>query len=216
MRVALPLMLIAVAGCASDDEVDFPAILSPLEESQAPAPTGAGPTPELISVVSGGDSELWWAHGTAYVHGAPDAVWAAAKQIEVCVDRREVTSWTATPDVVAEFDASYAIHNRVEDIIAIEYDVTWVHELQAGSADAPELVVAQWEKTDGTPFIDLLQGSVVLRAVDDAPEVTALEIVAQLKAPQRDDATMVAYVEDFYADLVATVHGEPLPVFDAE
>lgn len=209
MRSLLPLLV----ACSSNDAVDFPSRLAPLEDNRAPLPTGPGDHPEILSIVSGGDADLWWAHGQGYIHAPVDSVWIHARDIEVCVDRREVEAWTSTWGTVPSFDASYTIHNTARDIITVEYDATWVHEVQAlDEADMPSRVVAQWDKTAGTPFIELLAGSVVLEAVE--PNVTKVSLVEHLQAPLRDDETIATYLSDYFADLLARTHGEPLPTFD--
>ena len=206
------LALLALSACHSDDGIDFPARLEPLEENRAPAPVGRSLFPESFEVVSGGDRDLWWAHGRGFVHAPVGVVWHHARDIEVCVDRREVESWTVTSDTVPDFDASYTIHNVVKDIITVEYDTTWVHEVQEGTVVHPERVVALWDKTAGTGFIDLLAGSLVLQPADDG--VTEVLMVQHMQAALRDDETIARYLRDYFADLVASVHGEPLRRFE--
>lgn len=203
--------LLAVA-CGNNDGIDFPSRLAPLEGNNlAPTPEGtaADPWPEAIELTGGETEDWYWAHARAFVHASVDTTWRAASTVEVCVDRREVDSWSVTHDTVPAFDISYTIHNRVEDLVAVEYDVTWVHEQQGGDADRATRVVAQWDKTDGSRFIDLLEGSVLLLEV--TPEITEVQLIAHLDASLRDEQTMISYLRDYYDDLVATAHGEPLP-----
>lgn len=201
-------------GCGRSGEVDFPSRLAPLEDNLAPlpGPVDGDPYPEVLEVVSGGDSDLWWAHARGFVKAPSGVVWAAAREPAVGVDRREVDEWTVEFDTVEGFDDSYTIHNTVKDILTVEYDSTWVHELQKGTEDAPERVVAQWDKTDGTTFIDLLAGSMVLTPVEAG--VTQVDLIEHLRASLRDDQTIASYLRDLHADLVATAHGRPLPTFD--
>ncbi|HHO53748.1 MAG TPA: hypothetical protein ENK18_23470, partial [Deltaproteobacteria bacterium] len=185
MRWSLPFLI----ACTSHGSVDFPAQLAPLEDNRAPLPVGSGPYPESLSIVSGGDTELWWAHAQGFVHAPLEEVWVHAQEDAVCVDRREVEAWTTSEGTVPGFDASYTIHNTVRDIITVQYDTTWVHEIQdRDEADIPVRIVAQWDKTAGTPFIDLLAGSVVLEAVE--PDVTKIGLIEHLDASLRDDATI--------------------------
>ncbi len=206
------MWLVALAACSSNDGIDFPARLSPLEENRAPRPKGGDPVREAFEVVSGGEDGLWWAHGRGFVQAPVGVVWLASRDIDVCVDRREVEEWTVTNDTVPEFDASYTIHNRVQDILTVEYDTTWVHEVQQGTPAQPERVVAQWDKTAGTTFIDLLAGSLELTPTDD-PQVTEISMVSHLDAALRDDETIATYLRDYYDDLLDTVHGRPLQEF---
>jgi hypothetical protein len=201
----------ACAGSAEDEPL--PDRLSPLEENRAPAPApvDGDPYPEALSVISGGDGSLWWAHARGYLHAPAQTVWEAISDPEVGVDRREVEEWSVTWDIAPQFERSYVVHNVVRDVLTVEYDLTWLHELQAGSEQAPERVVGVWEKTDGTAFIDLLAGSFVLTPV--SAEVTEIALVEHLKAPLRDDATLVSYLRDLHESLVARVHGQSLPAY---
>lgn len=199
-------------ACARPEVVGFPSELAPLEENRAPWPVPSGGSfPEEVEVVSGGDDALWWAHARGYVDAPAAEVWRHLRDPEVDVDRREVDEWEVTADTVPRFDDSYTIHCVVHDVLTVEYDLTWVHELQEGTEDAPRRVVAQWSKTDGTAFIELLEGTVVLEPEDDG--TTRLEYVEHMKAALRDDATIARYLSDLHASLVAAAAGEPLPTW---
>jgi hypothetical protein len=207
----LPLSLILV-GCGGDEPVEFPDLLVPLEPTNlAPWPEALGKDhPQALELLSGNDPEAdrYWAHGRGYIHGDLETVWAAARTIEVNVDRREVESWSVTFDTVDGYDASYTIHNTVADVITVNYDTTWVHQ-QQGDLDEPVRVVAVWDKTDGTTFIDLLAGSLVLKPVTD--DVTSIELIEHLRASLRDEETLEVYLTDLFDELVAETAGEPLP-----
>ncbi len=215
MRLLLPLVLLA---CGGSEPSEFPSVLAPLEDNRAPWPEGteSDPFPETLEVVSGGDDELWWAHARGFVHAPAGLVWEVASEADTVVDRREVDEWEVTStDAVEGVDRSMVIRCTVNDVLTITYDLTWVHELQEGSETAPERVVSQWDVT-GTPFIELLTGSMVLEPVEDDPTVTSVELVEHLKAPLRDDETIASYLRDLHASLVARAHDEPLPVWPAE
>lgn len=198
-----------MVSCGHEPLVLETAELSALGANRADWPRPG--QPEALWVTSGGDDELWWADARGYIHAPLAAVWHAALDPEVGVDRREVSDWTVTPDPVPGLAASYRVDLLVEDVITVEYELWWRHELQKGTEADPQLVVAVWAKTDGTPFIDLLQGSLVLRRAGD--DLTEVELQEELKAALRDDATVVSYLQDFFASLVAASHGQPLPVW---
>lgn len=204
------------AGACHGTEADLAVSeLAPLEPNRAPLPEGtdADPFPEDLAIVSGGEGKAWWAHGRGYIHADPGEVWAVARVPEVGVDRRAVAEWSVTYDPVDTLDASYRVQNVVHDVVTVEYELWWRHELQAGTVIAPELVVARWDKTTGTMFIDQLAGSLVLSPVEGEPAITEVDLIQEFEAPMRDDATMVAFLEDFHASLVAAAHGEPLPTY---
>ena len=199
------------AGCGRNDVGPTPDTLAPLDDNRASPPTSDGePYPEVLSVVSGGDGGLWWAHALGYIHASSGDVWAAARDPDVGVDRREVDEWTVT-STSDGFDESYVVHNTVHDVITVNYDLRWLHELQEGTEAEPERVVIVWEKTEGTGFIDVLEGSLVIRPVADG--VTEVGFVEHLDATLRDDQTLVSFLQDFHASLVAAANGRALPVY---
>ena len=215
------------AGCRSGPglplEIDA---LTPLEPNRAPAPDPVGddPYPEVLEVVSGGDGDPWWAHGRGYVQAPFADVWAATIDPDVGVDRREIDEWTVTDDPRATLDASYRVENVARDVLTVRYELWWRHERQTedpatadgdeGDDSAPDPVVTsvtRWDKTDGTNFIDLLAGSIVLRPVEGAADVTEIELIEHLDAALRDDETIASYLRDLHASIVAAAHGEALP-----
>ncbi len=198
-----------LTGCRHD-EVVFPAVLAPLEANRAAWPAGGTEVPD---VVSGGDDDLWWAHSRGYVQEPPARVWAALTEPDVFVDRREVDSWEFERDVLPEFDRSWVTHHVVEDVLTVDYDLTWAFEIQAGEEPAVEYVVARWDKTDGTPFIDVLRGTLELEADPTDPNRTRISLIEHLKASLRDDETIAMFLRDLHASIAAVAHGDRLPTY---
>jgi hypothetical protein len=214
MRYRTPVHALALLplACGKPDPVEFPDELAPLEENKASWPSPVdGALPETVDIVAGGDDSLYWAHARGYVLAPASEVWEHLRDPDTDVDRREVAEWEVTDDTEPRFDDSYTIHCTVNNVITVDYDLTWVHELQDGTEAAPERVVAQWSKTDGTSFIELLEGTVVLEP--EGAGVTRLEYVEHLRAALRDEETIAQYLSDLHASLVAVAHGEPLPVW---
>lgn len=207
--MSIPVLGAALLACRHE-EVPFPSRLEPLEPNRADWPQ---PTSERPDVVSGGDSDLWWAHSRGYVLAPPAAVWAALDDPEVVVDRREVDAWEVEEGVLPEFPRSWRIHHVVNDIVTVDFDLTWAFELHAGTEEAPERVVARWDKTDGTSFIDILTGTLTIEADPQDPGRTRLSAEEHLKASLRDDETIAIYLRDLHAAIVAASHGAPLPAF---
>lgn len=211
LPVTVPLVAVA---CVAPDVREFPRpdLLAPLEANTAPAvaPVGGDPYPEVLSVVSGErEGKLYYAHGRAFIKAPAIDVWRALQVDAVVVDRPEVHAWTSEPSNRPEFAFSMRVSHEVKNILNIEYDLDWVHELQTGDADTPLEVVGQWEKTSGTVHIEVMRGSFVVRHV--TPEVTEIEVIKHLKAALRDNETLEAYFEHLYGDLRAQVLGEALP-----
>lgn len=182
--------------------------LTPLATNRA-----AEPSLGELTLASGEDTEadLYWAHARGNLDASPAEVWAALQDDAVVVDRREVDEWTYAEAPELGFDAAYTVENVVRDILTVRYTVTWLHEVQLGDETSPERVVVHWAKTDGTPFIQLLEGTIELDPLPDG--TTSLAFVEHLRAPQRDEATLEQYLTDLFADLEAHLADEPLPTF---
>ncbi len=210
MRAALALLL---AACGSNVSTAFPEGLRPLARATAPPPAAlpGDPHPEALSLVSGTREGTAWVHGRAYVHAPLAATWAAMREPDACVDRREVARWTVQRDVEPRYLASYRIHNVVDSIVRIEFENTWRHGVMAGTIDQPLAVVATYRKTWGSSYIALMEGSVVARRVDD--RTTELELVEHLRSARGGAAPAESTVRDYFASVVARAHGRPLPVF---
>jgi len=207
------LWLAALVACGGKDGIDFPSTLGPLEDNVVPS-LDASDRSERIVFASGKTDGRYWAHARAYVHGTPTQVLAALEQPRVLVDRREVDEWEVSWNTVPEYDLSLTLHQKVKDVITVEYDMTWVMERQGYDGDGLSRVAAQWDKTDGTTFIDLLTGSLVASAAvgGDTP-VTELDLVTWLEAPLRDEQTLVSFLRDLHDDITAHTAGEPLPAY---
>lgn len=212
-------MLVFLLACGTEP-TDLPieaGQLDPLEDDnrapQVPA-DGADTWPERVVFVSGFDEEAdqHWTHARAWVHADVAPIWAALTELDVMADRRAVDSYELTAvDHREGFDHSYAVDNRVQDLVAIQFELTWLHLRTEGTAAAPERVLARWDKTDGTPFIDRLSGSVEL--IQTEPGLTELSCISHLRATGRDATGMEQYWQDLHADVLATLAGDPLPAY---
>jgi hypothetical protein len=181
-----------------------------------PATAPGAPPPETINVVSGAQGDIFYAQGRGFVDATLLETWAAMKDPDVCVDRRKVSHWTVTNDVDPTVAASYIIHNEVDSTITINFDNTWLHEATAGTRDAPEQVTARYQKTSGSSFIDLLDGSVVAAPAPTSPDAsgaTSIEIVQRIRATGQDAGTAVQMMRDYFASVVAKTHGAALPTY---
>ncbi len=200
------LFLLACGGPATEVDFGDPALLVPLEDDNR-APATDGP----VVFVSGFDeaADQYWTHARSRIEADTSAVWLALRDLDVMADRRAVDTYSlADEGHLPEFDFSFVVANETVEIITLRFDLTWVHELQAGTMEAPEHVLARWDKTDGTPFIDRLSGSVELVDVDGSTELRG---ISQLRASGRDATGMEQYWQDLHADLVAHVNDAPLP-----
>ena len=213
---ALPLTgVLALAGCQHDVITPFPTGLEPLETCSPglPAARSDGTVPEDFNSASGQGDAWIWAHLCGYVHGDVDMTWQALQDADVITDRRKVSQWDVTawgdePD----YDVSFTVHDWVEDIITVEYDLSWREGIWLEQDGVPRSVAIRWQKTEGTSFISLLEGSILVQTVDDG--VVSVQVVEHLDAPQYQPDAVETYEQDLYASVVAWVHGDPLPVYD--
>lgn len=208
-------LAIGLNACGSGRDEDFEPGLEPLEPMQvdAPEPGADGQLPQDFELQTGeADEGLLWGHLRGYVHAPLPLVWAAYQRADVVVDRRRVERFTARPDIEPEYDFSLAIDQVVRDILTVEYTLTWRHGA-VGDPLEPDKVSMRWQKTDGTPLIDTLRGSVVLLPTDD-PDITEIQSIEHLKAPRTDTDEIEGLLTDVWFDVIAAVEGEPLPIYD--
>jgi len=207
---ALSLLLL---GCGGNEATAFPPGLEPLEENTAVAPAAEDgqPHPERLNTLAGDRGTYEFAHARGFVHGTVAETWAALQMPEVVTDRRTVARYSFTHDVEEGYDVSFRVHNEVDDFITVTFEITWRQSVVEGMVDSPEVVAIRWQKTYGTTFITTIEGSMVLRAVDES--TTELDVVEHIKAA-RDSAELARqYLLDVHASAVAVVHGQPLPTY---
>jgi hypothetical protein len=204
-------LALALIGCA-DPKVPFPPGLEPLEDNRAAFPKGD--FPETLSVVVGeseAEGGYSWCHGKGYVRRPIAGVYDALTTPRVNADRRKIDDFTVTWDVEPEYEHSYVLHNVVEDVITVEYDVTWRHGSLDDEEGALSEIGTRWQKTEGSTVIELLRGSAYTWAVDD--QTTAVELILHQRSLVDDAPLVQGYLEDFFADIVAHAHGDELQGF---
>lgn len=212
---ASSLLLPALLACKGKEVTsNAPPGLQPLEEENlAKAPTRSGDAyPESMNVVSGETDDYAWAHARGYVHADLATVWDAFATPEVVVDRRRVQEHDVTWDVEPEYDVSFILHNTSYDIVTVEFDLTWRQGATAGTAEDPDEVTIRWEKTDGSAFVYLLEGSVVLLPADD--DVTEVQLIEHLATAGSGAEEVEAYFADLFDSVLAHIAGEALPTYE--
>ena len=214
MRTVLVPIATALLGCSlfEDDPPEFPPGLEPIEENTAswPEPEGDEPYPETLDLVTGEDDGVAWAHARGWLHAWPAETWEALEVCTVLVDQRRVTEWSCD-DEDPVYDVAIVVHNTVVDLITLDFDIRWDEGVVEGDAQAPEVVGARFEKTEGSDLIDLMIGSVVL--LDEADGVTGVEIIERLDAATTGEDEVAQFVGDLWADLLAFVRGQDLPTY---
>jgi hypothetical protein len=208
-------MAVMLLGCFGTEVTEFPDGLEPLEENTLAPPMGtaAEPYPEefVLDATPGGRFDVILGRG--YIQAPLAEVWAAYRDPAVGADRRTSPEWSSTPVDDPQYEESYVVHHVANDIVTVEWDVTWRHGVVEGTADAPELVAIRWQKTDGSTLISVIRGSLVLRPVGDGA-VTEVELAYHASATGAGTDTYVQYMQDVYDDAVAVTRGEPLPTYE--
>jgi hypothetical protein len=205
--IGLTLVLLAASGCNRNVSSPFSADVGPLPENNTavPAVSSGDPYPEQLSFATGSTGGYDWAHGRAFVHAPLAAVWAGMQDPAVWRDptiaSAEVTSVDATDESLT-FVIDYVVH----DLYTIEFDVTWLFEwVDAGDGGA--VVMGRYQKTFGSSFIDVMEGSVV--AQEPVSGVTQVDLVGHLAAPETGAGNIESLFRDFYQQLLAVVRDSP-------
>lgn len=207
-----------LVGCQEPPERDFPDEIAPLEPNLAPPvdPVNGNPHPEgVMSFLCGEETEpeaYYWCHARAYVAAPIEDVLAATMEPDVVVDRREVDTWEVTGTKVPDTDYSMEIDVTLFNVISVEYTLQYGYNVVEGTLEEPETTWCVFDTVKASDVLKILRGSMVLREVE--PGITEYEYIEHLKTPLRDTAQVEQTMRDIYADVLAHVHGEPLPDYD--
>lgn len=213
-RVAMGMSAVLLAGlllsgCFSDTVTPFPEGLEPWEELTLlpPAGTAGNEFPEELEVTSTKRADYHSVQGAAYLPFALEDVYVAMREPDVTVDHARVDRYTVETNVEPQYDFSHVIHNEVDDIISVDFDVNWRFGTEQ-LGDETQRVAGRWQKTRGTQFISTLRGSVIATPVAD--DVTMIQILMQLDAAAEGDGPAKAFVRDYHHNISATLRGEPI------
>lgn len=204
-------LLVPLTACFGSPEAVFPPGLEPLGELRVAADSANTDQEEGLLMEAGIDEDIW-VHARGYVHADVQTVWNALQDEEVFIDRRAVSTYTLEWDTEPEYDISFVVSQEVEDIITVAYDVAWRQGLIEGSAEAPEIVSARFQKIDGTSFIERMEGSILL--LDVGENRTEFQFQEHMDTPMPDTSDLESYVSDLYAELLLHVRGEMLPSYE--
>lgn len=208
-------LALSLVGCFGNEETEFPDGLEPLEENDLAPPEGTAEDPYPEEFVVEGRSERSYdvVLGRGYIQAPLAEVWAAYRDPAVGADRRTTAGeWSPMTLEDPMYDFSYVIHHIARDIVTVEWDVTWRHGVVTGTVEEPEVVAMRWQKTNGSTLIRVIEGSIVLRPVGDG-SVTEVELAYHASATGASLDTYMRYMRDIYDDALATVRGEPLPMY---
>jgi hypothetical protein len=198
-------------GCQHDEATSFPAGLDPIATDTVAPPNAAGgnPYPETVTVVPGSNSDYNYVFATGYVDASIEDVWAAFKIPNVVVDRHNISSYTVTNDVEKGYDVSFLTTYTDNNVVTVTFDLTWREGVVAGTEANPTQVSVVYQKTYGSSFISLMEGSIQLVQVN--PTVTELQFAQRMNAQNTDSGTIATWTNEMFNSVVAQVHGKPLP-----
>jgi hypothetical protein len=205
VNVAIAALVLLLAACQDNVATPFPAGLEPLDDNRV------GDTDDRSEVLrhqTVSDDPIS-VHGRGYVLTSPGALWALTKEPTAMVAR-----CSTDEQMIAETDEGYeysfSVHYIVRDILTVEWDDHWRYGVIEGSIDAPRLGMIRHQKTQGSDFITVSEGTVQVLATDD-PEVSELAFVEHLEAVSGSAGDVLAGMQDNYDRLVALAHGAVIP-----
>lgn len=198
----------AALGCQGNVATPFPPGLEPFPDDHIPLDLPATPV-EMLSVRAfGGDTIRVYARG--FVFAPPAAVWAATRVPEAMIARCRTTAQTITRDNQPQYELSFLVHYRVDDILTVEWEDQWRGGVIVGDTGDPEHVMIKHQKVMGSGFIDLSEGTIQLYATSD-PGITELRFVEHLKAISGSANDVAAGTRDNYAAILGLVHAGVIP-----
>lgn len=210
----LALWAISLSGCAKEYSQSFPTDVgfSMLEPCQAslPAATESDPTPETLGTpVMGQSGGHNYAHGRAFVKAPLDAVWQALQDPMVShIHGANTTVLPGEESFPLSFRIDYTVH---EVLMTVEWQIAYRGGATAGTVDAPLGIGMRYQEIIANQYVRLQSGSLEAAPADGVSDVTAVSFVCWLDATSQQPSDAWGTVQDWFNDLVAKVHGQPLP-----
>ena len=214
---ALLLLAVSVAGCNPKSlatpfppGVDFLPLEPMLATATFPDGTAGDPHPQGLGPVAQASNVFHWgSHARGYLHAPLAKVYEALHDPAASYIHNYNGGTTRSAEDtfdVEPYPVSFVVHYLDPDqpvVGDVLFDVTY----RAGPLEGTEadlLVVGQrYQKTYGTPFIDVMTGSLVARPVLGAPDVTEVEMIAWLQAKTQGQADCDGTLTDLFGDLAA-------------
>ena len=205
--------LLASAGCQDNVTTPFPVGLEPLEDNLVPVQQGGEKLEMLRTTSTDIDSEIA-IYGRGYVLVAPSVMWPASKNPDANDASCSTNQQIVTPNNDTAYEYSFLVHYVVNNILTVEWDDQWrwgtIQDGTGSGSDDAFFGMMKHQKTQGSSFIELSEGTVQVTATDD-PNVTELAFVEHLKAAGGGVSDVLAGVQHNYDSLVAVGHGNPIP-----
>lgn len=202
------LFAVALTSCQDAISTPFPAGLEPFPDD-AENQSLDGTVVEALAVKST-DDPIILAYGRGFIFAPPAEVYAVTHDPEVMLAACSTTSHTVVAENQPEYELSFLVSYFVDDILNVEWDDQWRGDVVVGTLETPELVMIKHQKTEGSDFISLSEGTVQLLATDD-PAITEVRFVEHLDALMASEGDVIEGMQSNYDRMLAVAHGNPLP-----
>ena len=186
-------------GCVEEEiKASFPDGLQPLSEMRIDVPSEGYEEENWISS-SQDEGDYAWAQGRGYIHGSIDDVWERLRLPEVFINHDEVVEYHITNVVPPEYDYHFIAYNRSENIVDVEFENEWRHGALENRNGNIERVGVRWQKISGTEFIQSLEGSIQILAIDNAEiDVVEVQVIEHLTATLNQEDNAKAYIDGLW------------------
>jgi hypothetical protein len=208
------------AACGKNVRDTFPLSIGyqPVEPVVAaatwPAPVTGDPHPQgLGDVVPVPASGHYTSHARGYLHAPLAKVYEALHDPAASYLHNDGGGTRLDGDPVFDvepFPVSFRVRYSNATIIGdVKYEVTYRGGPLEGTEADPVVIGQRYQKTWGTDHIDVMAGSLVATAVDGAPDVTSVEMVAWLRADTQGQSDCNGTIRDLFGDLEAKLASMP-------
>jgi hypothetical protein len=221
-RVGVLLIVAATLACNpvknATDEFPLSVGFQPLEPvspaTSWPAASATDPHPQgLGSIVHAPNFNHYGSHARGYLHAPLAKVYEALRDPAASYIHNSggVTRLDGSPVLDVEpFPISFRVRYSNATVIGdVKFDVTYRAGPLQGTEAALVEIGQRYQKTWGVTNITVMTGSLVATAVDGAPDVTSVEMVAWLQADTQKQADCDGTLSDLFDDLEAKLVSMP-------
>lgn len=209
-----------LVGCNPTRSDEFPLDVGfqPLEPTAPtatlPVGTAGDPYPQtlgpIVAVPAAGHYD---AHARGYLHAPLAKVYEALHDPAASYIHNSDggTRLDGAPELNVEpFPVSFRVTYANSTIIGeVKFTVTYRAGPLEGTEAAPVKIGERYQKTWGTDHIQVMAGSLVATAVEGAPDVTSVEMIAWLEADTQGQGDCDGTVADLFGNLVAKLATMP-------
>jgi hypothetical protein len=226
-RIVATLLVVtgSLAGCGKNVTDGFPLSVGfqPLESMSSsvtfPPAEGNELYPQAINVVAGPQDGHYTSFGRGYLHASLATVYQALHDPAASyIHNDSGTNAPRLDDVPGNpfmgeepfpvsFRVRYASPTGIPGYGDAKFDITYRAGPLEGTEAAPVRIGERYQKTWGIENIKVMSGSLV--ATEVAPGITAVDMVAWLKATTQYQSDCDGTVRDLYGDLVTKLASMP-------